>query len=101
MMKIFKVFSIFHFNYPIRPKSQELQISTIYTLMLLLISSTLMYISESSIQPEIILELDKDIRKEIISVVGEHTFLDVVSKLDTDDLIEILEELDLKKMESE
>jgi len=48
----------------------------------------------SSIEPEIILELDKDIRKEIILVVGEHTFLDVVSKLDTDDLIVVLEELD-------
>ena len=54
----------------------------------------LIFFLGSSIQPEIILELDKDIRKEIISVVGEHTFLDVVSKLDTDDLIEILEELD-------
>ncbi len=44
--------SIYHFNYALRSKSQELQISTIYTLLLLLISSTLMYISESSIQPE-------------------------------------------------
>ena len=46
--------SIFHFNYAIRSKSQELQISTVYTLLLLLISSTLMYVLESSIQPELL-----------------------------------------------
>lgn len=46
--------SIFHFNYAIRSKSQELQISTVYTLILLLISSTLMYLFESSIQPELL-----------------------------------------------
>jgi len=46
--------SIFHFNYALKSKSQELQISTVYTLLLLLISSTLMYISESSIQPELL-----------------------------------------------
>ena len=46
----------------------------------------------SSIAPEIILELDKDIRNEIISIVGEHTFLNIISKLDTDDLIIVLEE---------
>ena len=54
----------------------------------------LIFFLGASIGPEIILELDKDIRNEIISVVGEHTFLDVVSKLDTDDLIVVLEELD-------
>ena len=53
----------------------------------------LIFFLGSSIEPEIILELDKEIRNEIISVVGEHTFLDVVSKLDTDDLIVVLEEL--------
>ena len=44
----------------------------------------LIFFLGSSIEPEIILELDKDIRNEIIAVVGEHTFLDVVSKLDTE-----------------
>ena len=43
--------SIFHFNYALRSKSQELQISTFYTVLLLLISSTFMYLAESSIQP--------------------------------------------------
>ena len=57
----------------------------------------LIFFLGSSIEPEIILELDKDIRKEIISVVGEHTFLNGVSKLDTDDLIVVLEELDKDK----
>ena len=57
----------------------------------------LIFFLGSSIEPEIILELDKDIRNEIIEVVGEHTFLDVVSKLDTDDLIVVLEELDQDK----
>ena len=37
--------SIFHFNYAIRSKSQELQISTFYTILLLLISSTFMYLA--------------------------------------------------------
>ncbi len=46
--------SIFHFNYALRSKSQELQISTVYTLLLLLISSTMMYLAESSIQPELL-----------------------------------------------
>ncbi len=46
--------SIFHFNYALRSKSQELQISTVYTLLLLLISSTLMYLAESSIQPDLL-----------------------------------------------
>ncbi len=46
--------SIFHFNYAIRSKSQELQISTFYTLLLLLISSTMMYLAESSIQPDLL-----------------------------------------------
>ena len=54
----------------------------------------LIFFLGSKIDPEIILELDKDIRNEIISVVGEHTFLDIVSKLDTDELIIILEELE-------
>ena len=44
--------SIYHFNYAVKSKSQELQISTVYTLLLLLISSTLMYLSEASNQPE-------------------------------------------------
>ena len=43
--------SIFHFNYALRLKSQELQISIFYTVLLLLISSTFMYFAESSIQP--------------------------------------------------
>ncbi len=43
--------SIFHFNYALRLKSEELQISIFYTALLLLISSTLMYLAESSIQP--------------------------------------------------
>jgi len=43
--------SIYHFNYALRSKSQELQISTFYTVLLLLISSTFMYLAESSIQP--------------------------------------------------
>ena len=46
--------SIFHFNYALRSKSQELQISTFYTVLLLLISSTCMYLAESSIQPELL-----------------------------------------------
>mgnify|MGYP001373577483 CR=1 FL=1 len=46
--------SIFHFNYALRSKSQELQISTFYTVLLLLVSSTLMYLAESSIQPELL-----------------------------------------------
>ena len=46
--------SIFHFNYALRSKSQELQISTFYTILLLLISSTFMYLAESSIQPELL-----------------------------------------------
>ncbi len=46
--------SIFHFNYAIRSKSQELQISIFYTVLLLLISSTFMYLAESSIQPELL-----------------------------------------------
>ena len=46
--------SIFHFNYAIRSKSQELQISAVYTVLLLLVSSTLMYLAESSIQPELL-----------------------------------------------
>ena len=43
--------SIYHFNYALRSKSQELQISILYTILLLLISSTLMYLAESSTQP--------------------------------------------------
>ena len=46
--------SIFHFNFALRSKSQELQISTLYTVLLLLISSTCMYLAESSIQPELL-----------------------------------------------
>ncbi len=46
--------SIFHFNYALRSKSQELQISTFYTFLLLLISSTFMYLVESSLQPELL-----------------------------------------------
>ncbi len=46
--------SIFHFNYALRLKSQELQISTFYTVLLLLISSTFMYLAESAIQPELL-----------------------------------------------
>ena len=46
--------SIFHFNYAIRSKSQELQISIFYTVLLLLISSTFMYLAESSIQPKLL-----------------------------------------------
>ncbi len=46
--------SIFHFNYALRSKGQELQISTFYTVLLLLISSTFMYLAESSIQPELL-----------------------------------------------
>ena len=57
----------------------------------------LIFFLGSKIDPEIILELDKDIRNEIISIVGEHTFLDIVSKLNTDDLIVILEDLDVDK----
>ena len=45
--------SIYHFNYAFRSKSQELQISIFYTVLLLLISSTFMYLAESSIQPEV------------------------------------------------
>ncbi len=43
--------SIYHFNYALRLKSQELQISIFYTALLLLISSTFMYLAESSVQP--------------------------------------------------
>ena len=57
----------------------------------------LIFFLGSKIGPEIILELDKDIRNEIISIVGEHTFLDIVSKLNTDDLIVILQDLDVDK----
>ena len=46
--------SIYHFNYAIRSKSQELQISIFYTVLLLLISSTFMYLAESSIQPSLL-----------------------------------------------
>ena len=46
--------SIYHFNYALRSKSQELQISIFYTVLLLLISSTFMYLAESSIQPELL-----------------------------------------------
>ena len=46
--------SIYHFNYALRSKSQELQISILYTVLLLLISSTFMYLAESSIQPELL-----------------------------------------------
>ena len=46
--------SIYHFNYALRSKSQELQISIFYTVLLLLISSTLMYLAESSIQPDLL-----------------------------------------------
>ena len=40
----------------------------------------LIFFLGSKIEPQIILELDKDIRNEIVSIVGEHTFLDIVSK---------------------
>ena len=46
--------SIYHFNYALRSKSQELQISIFYTVLLLLISSTFMYLAESSIQPSLL-----------------------------------------------
>ena len=46
--------SIYHFNYALRSKNQELQISTLYTVLLLLLSSTCMYLAESSIQPELL-----------------------------------------------
>ncbi len=46
--------SIYHFNYALRSKSQELQISIFYTVLLLLISSTFMYFAESSIQPALL-----------------------------------------------
>jgi voltage-gated potassium channel len=46
--------SIYHFNSARTPKSQELQISTFYTVLLLLISSTFMYLAESSIQPDLL-----------------------------------------------
>ena len=46
--------SIYHFNYAIRSKSQELQISTFYTVLLMLCSSTCMYLAESSIQPDLL-----------------------------------------------
>ena len=46
--------SIYHFNYAFRSKSQELQISIFYTVILLLISSTFMYLAESSIQPRLL-----------------------------------------------
>jgi len=46
--------SIYHFNYALRSKSQELQISIFYTVILLLISSTFMYLAESSIQPRLL-----------------------------------------------
>ena len=46
--------SIYHFNYAFRSKSQELQISIFYTVILLLISSTFMYLAESSIQPKLL-----------------------------------------------
>ena len=45
---------IYHFNYAFRSKSQELQISIFYTVILLLISSTFMYLAESSIQPRLL-----------------------------------------------
>ncbi len=46
--------SLFHFNYAFSSKNQELQISTFYTVLVLLISSTFMYLAESSIQPELL-----------------------------------------------
>ena len=46
--------SIFHFNNALKSKSQELQISTVYTLLVLLVSSTLMYLAESAVQPELL-----------------------------------------------
>ena len=46
--------SIYHFNYALRSKSQELQISIFYTVLLLLISSTFMYFADSSIQPALL-----------------------------------------------
>lgn len=46
--------SMIHFNYALKSKALELQISTVYTLLLLLISSTLMYLAESSVQPELL-----------------------------------------------
>jgi len=44
--------SISHFNFVFHSKSRELQISAIYTGLLLLLSSTLMYLVEGNIQPE-------------------------------------------------
>jgi voltage-gated potassium channel len=44
--------SIEHFNYAISSKWQELQVAIVYTGILLLSSSTLMYLVEGSIQPE-------------------------------------------------
>ena len=45
--------SISHFNFAFHSKSRELQIAAIYTGLLLLLSSTLMYLVEGNIQPEI------------------------------------------------
>ena len=46
--------SIFHLNNALRSKSQELQISTVYTIILLLVSSTLMCLSQSSVHSELL-----------------------------------------------
>ena len=45
--------SVSHFNYAISSKSNELQLAATYTGILLLVSSTLMYLTEGNIQPEI------------------------------------------------
>ena len=45
--------SLSHFNYAISSKGRELQLAAIYTGLLLLVSSTLMYFVESKVQPEL------------------------------------------------
>ena len=45
--------SVSHFNYAISSKGRELQLAAIYTGLLLLVSSTLMYFVESKVQPEL------------------------------------------------
>ena len=44
---------LYYFNQAIKSKTQELQISATYTLMLVLLSSTFMYLTESKVQPEL------------------------------------------------
>tara|TARA_B100000029_G_scaffold76560_1_gene68381 strand:+ start:1267 stop:2049 length:783 start_codon:yes stop_codon:yes gene_type:complete len=77
--------SIFHFNNAIRSKSQELQISTVYTLLLLLSSSTLMYLSESSVQPELLGSIPRCLWWSITTVsavgYGDSVPITVVGKI--------------------